>query len=42
MNSDTWHQLLRLETSDAVRAWHHALFGRELSARRIAEITSAA
>lgn len=42
MNSDTWHQLLQLETSDAVRAWHQALFKRELNARRIAEITSAA
>jgi len=42
MNSDTWHQLLQLETSDAVRDWHQALFKRELSARRIAEITSAA
>lgn len=42
MNSDTWQQLLLLETSDAVHAWHKALFNRDLSARRIAEITSAA
>lgn len=42
MSNETWQRLLLLETSDAVGTWHKALFKRELSARRIAEITSAA
>lgn len=42
MNSDTWQELLLLETSDAVRSWHKALFDQELNTRRVAEITSAA
>lgn len=42
MQSETWQRLFALETRDAVASWHRKLFGRELSARRVLEITSAA
>ncbi|MCM2317895.1 MAG: YaaC family protein [Pseudomonas sp.] len=42
MQNETWQQLFALETRDAVYSWHKKLFNRDLNARRIAEITSAA
>lgn len=42
MYSETWQQLIALETRDVVFDWHKSICGRELSAQRIHEITSAA
>lgn len=43
MNHQVWQKLLYLETRDGVFDWHKVLFGgRELNARRVQEITSAA
>ena len=42
MNSETWRQLLALESRDNVSAWHKKVLDRTLSERRVLEITSAA
>lgn len=42
MYSETWQQLLRLETRDAVFDWHKKICGRDLNSQRIQEIVSAA
>jgi YaaC-like Protein len=42
MRHDTWQKLIALESRDAVAKWHQEITGRELSARRAKEITSAA
>lgn len=42
MRNETWQRLLSLETRDAVSAWHSKIFGRDLNARRVKEITSSA
>ncbi len=42
LHSEIWQRLLSLETRDAVSAWHKTILSRELSARRIKEITSSA
>lgn len=42
MYSETWQQLLALETRDTVFNWHKSICERDLNAQRIHEITSAA
>jgi hypothetical protein len=42
MRHDTWQKLIALESRDAIAKWHQEITGRELSARRAKEITSAA
>jgi hypothetical protein len=42
MQNETWQHLLSFESHDIVSTWFNRIHGRELSARRIKEITAAA